>query len=61
MSTPTAGMATAIRPFTVNFPAEALLDFRRRIAATRWPTAELVAERSQGVQSVRQTQAESRA
>ena len=50
MSTPTATTTTAVRPFTVNFPEEALADLRRRIAATRWPTMELVADRSQGVQ-----------
>ena len=50
MSTPTVASATAIRPFTVNFPDDALADLRRRIAATRWPTRELVADRSQGVQ-----------
>jgi pimeloyl-ACP methyl ester carboxylesterase len=48
MSTP--AVATAIRPFTVSFPDEALADLRRRVAATRWPTKELVADRSQGVQ-----------
>ena len=48
MSTPT--VETAVRPFTVNFPDEALDDLRRRIGATRWPTKELVADRSQGVQ-----------
>ena len=50
MSTPTVATATAVRPFTVSFPEEALADLRRRIAATRWPTTELVADRSQGVQ-----------
>jgi pimeloyl-ACP methyl ester carboxylesterase len=40
----------AIRPFHVNFPKAALDDLRRRIAATRWPTRELVDDRSQGVQ-----------
>jgi len=39
-----------IRPFEVNVPAEDLADLRRRIAATRWPPKELVADRSQGVQ-----------
>ena len=43
-------VATAVRPFTVNFPEQALDDLRRRIAATRLPTKELVADRSQGVQ-----------
>ena len=40
----------AIRPFRVNAQKAALDDLRRRIAATRWPTKELVADRSQGVQ-----------
>jgi pimeloyl-ACP methyl ester carboxylesterase len=40
----------AIRPFHVDIPDEALDDLGRRIAATRWPTKELVADRSQGVQ-----------
>jgi pimeloyl-ACP methyl ester carboxylesterase len=39
-----------IRPFHMNVPEEALADLRRRIAATRWPSKELVADRSQGVQ-----------
>lgn len=39
-----------IRPFSVEFADEAIEDLRRRIAATRWPTKELVADRSQGVQ-----------
>lgn len=40
---------TAIRPFSVNFPDEALADLRRRVAATRWPSQELVADDTQGV------------
>jgi pimeloyl-ACP methyl ester carboxylesterase len=40
----------AIRPFSVRVPEEALLDLRRRIAATRWPEQETVDDRSQGVQ-----------
>ncbi len=39
-----------IRPFRVDMPGEAIADLRRRIAATRWPSMELVADRSQGVQ-----------
>ena len=50
MSTPTIASASAIRPFTVSFPEDAQADLRRRIAATRWPTKELVTDRSQGVQ-----------
>ena len=41
---------TRIRPFRVDTPDEAIADLRRRIAATRWPPRELVADRSQGVQ-----------
>jgi pimeloyl-ACP methyl ester carboxylesterase len=41
---------TSVRPFQVNVPDEAIDDLRRRIAATRWPSRELVADRSQGVQ-----------
>ena len=48
--TQTGGSADAIRPFRVHFPDEALADLKRRIAATRWPTKELVNDRSQGVQ-----------
>src|SRR6185503_5004831 len=40
----------AIRPYDVDIPQEDLDDLRRRIAATRWPSEELVADRSQGVQ-----------
>lgn len=40
----------AIRPFHVNIPKRALVDLRRRIAATRWPDKETVADQSQGVQ-----------
>ena len=41
---------TEIRPFRVGMPDEAIVDLRQRIAATRWPSKELVADRSQGVQ-----------
>ena len=40
----------AIRPFSIEVPQEELDELRRRIAATRWPTKELVDDRSQGVQ-----------
>src|SRR4029077_12926702 len=40
---------TAIRPFRIEVPEEALNDLRRRIAATRWPERETVADDSQGV------------
>jgi pimeloyl-ACP methyl ester carboxylesterase len=39
-----------ICPFRVDMPDEAVADLRRRIAATRWPSRELVKDRSQGVQ-----------
>jgi pimeloyl-ACP methyl ester carboxylesterase len=42
--------STDIRPFSVDFPAGKLDDLRARIAATRWPSKELVSDRSQGVQ-----------
>ena len=41
---------TAIRPFRISVPDADLADLRRRLAATRWPTKELVEDRSQGVQ-----------
>src|SRR5215813_6810001 len=40
----------AIRPFRINVPEEALVDLRRRLAATRWPDREIVADQTQGVQ-----------
>jgi pimeloyl-ACP methyl ester carboxylesterase len=40
-----------VRPFSVSVPEEELADLRRRIAATRWPEKETVADESQGVQS----------
>jgi pimeloyl-ACP methyl ester carboxylesterase len=41
---------TGIRPFRVDMPEDAITDLRRRITATRRPSRELVADRSQGVQ-----------
>jgi pimeloyl-ACP methyl ester carboxylesterase len=49
MST-TVETATEIRPFHIEIPKEQIDDLRRRIGQTRWPTKELVADRSQGVQ-----------
>ena len=49
MST-TVDTTTEIRSFQIEIPEEQIDDLRRRIAATRWPTKELVADRSQGVQ-----------
>jgi pimeloyl-ACP methyl ester carboxylesterase len=40
----------AIRPFRVDFPEEELVELRRRIASTRWPEKETVADATQGVQ-----------
>jgi len=42
---------SAIRPFRVNVPEAELVGLRQRLAAARWPSKELVADRSQGVQS----------
>jgi pimeloyl-ACP methyl ester carboxylesterase len=42
--------ATEVRPFHLEVPEAELDDLRRRIATTRWPSKELVADRSQGVQ-----------
>src|ERR671910_115334 len=39
-----------VRPFRIDVPEEDLADLRQRIAATRWPSKELVEDRSQGVQ-----------
>src|SRR5690349_2443534 len=47
---PDAAELNSIRRFHVDVPEDELSDLRRRIAATRWPTKELVADRSQGVQ-----------
>jgi pimeloyl-ACP methyl ester carboxylesterase len=41
---------TEIRPFHLDIPEDDLADLRRRIEATRWPSKELVEDRSQGVQ-----------
>ena len=55
MSAPTVSIQPAttdpaIRPFRVDVPDEDLAGLRRRLAVTRWPSQELVADRSQGVQ-----------
>jgi len=49
MST-TVEAGTAVRPFHVEFPDDAIDDLRGRIAATRWPQREPVDDASQGVQ-----------
>ncbi len=53
LKTPAARTApedTSIRPFTYHATDAALADLRRRIAATKWPSPELVTDASQGVQ-----------
>ncbi len=47
---PATAEATAIRSFQIEVPDNQLAELRRRIEATRWPSEELVADRSQGVQ-----------
>jgi pimeloyl-ACP methyl ester carboxylesterase len=49
MST-TVETTTEIRPFHLEIPEEQIDNLRRRIAQTRWPSKELVDDRSQGVQ-----------
>jgi len=51
MSTLEQQIGSTIRPFHADFHEEALADLRRRLASTRWPSRELVHDRSQGVQS----------
>jgi hypothetical protein len=38
-----------IRPFRIDVPEQDLVDLRRRLAATRWPDKETVADDTQGV------------
>jgi pimeloyl-ACP methyl ester carboxylesterase len=47
---PAASKDTAIRPFKFHASDKALVDLRQRIAATKWPSQELVKDASQGVQ-----------
>src|SRR5256886_17672459 len=49
-TTKTPTDTTVVRPFHLEIPDEKLDDLRRRIEATRWPSRELVDDRSQGVQ-----------
>jgi pimeloyl-ACP methyl ester carboxylesterase len=42
--------ASEIRPFHVDLSQKELDELRQRIVATRWPSSELVEDRSQGVQ-----------
>jgi pimeloyl-ACP methyl ester carboxylesterase len=46
----TVETATEIRPFHVEIPEEEVAELRRRVASARWPSKELVTDRSQGVQ-----------
>ena len=41
---------TTVGSFRIDVPEEKLAELRRRLAATRWPSKELVTDRSQGVQ-----------
>jgi pimeloyl-ACP methyl ester carboxylesterase len=41
---------STVRPFSVNVPEEDLVELRHRLQGARWPSRELVADRSQGVQ-----------
>ena len=45
-----AGEGGPIHPFRISVPEEAIVDLRRRIAATRWPDRETVTDQSQGAQ-----------
>lgn len=45
-----AAAGDAIRPFKVSFPQEEIDELSRRVAATRWPDQENVADDTQGVQ-----------
>jgi pimeloyl-ACP methyl ester carboxylesterase len=49
MST-TVETATKLRPFQIEFSNDQIEDLGRRIAATRWPSKELVDDASQGIQ-----------
>jgi pimeloyl-ACP methyl ester carboxylesterase len=42
--------SAALRPFRAQIPQDAIEDLRRRIATTRWPDRETVADHSQGAQ-----------
>jgi pimeloyl-ACP methyl ester carboxylesterase len=48
--TTTRSGENAVRPFRIEVPQGELDELHRRINATRWPTRELVTDRSQGVQ-----------
>ena len=46
----TATVENGVRPFRIEVPEGEIDELRRRIADTRWPSRELVSDRSQGVQ-----------
>jgi pimeloyl-ACP methyl ester carboxylesterase len=46
----TTSVENAVRPLRIEVPEGEIDELRRRIAATRWPSRELVSDRSQGVQ-----------
>jgi pimeloyl-ACP methyl ester carboxylesterase len=48
-----SGGGDTVRPFRVQVPESALADLKRRLAATRWPDKETVADPSQGAQLAR--------
>jgi pimeloyl-ACP methyl ester carboxylesterase len=50
MAATAMGEKTSVRPFHVEFEQEGIDHLRRRIEETRWPSRELVDDRSQGVQ-----------
>ena len=45
-----SALEVEIRPFNLAVPEADITELRRRVMATRWPSAELVDDRSQGVQ-----------
>lgn len=49
MTTPTTTASTAIRPFRVSFSDRQIGEVKQRLAATRWPDRQTVADWSQGV------------
>jgi pimeloyl-ACP methyl ester carboxylesterase len=51
VTTETSAGTTAVRPFRVEVPEAEVAELRRRVASARWPSRELVEDRSQGVQS----------
>jgi pimeloyl-ACP methyl ester carboxylesterase len=50
VTTENSAGAPAIRPFTIEIPEAEIEALRARVAATRWPEKETVADQSQGVQ-----------